>query len=44
MVESGTPIEQVAQYLGHTNPAITYKAYARFSPQYLKKAAAALEF
>lgn len=43
MVESGVPIVEVAQYLGHTNPAVTYKVYGRFSPDYLRKAAAALE-
>jgi integrase len=42
MVEAGVPIIEIAQYLGHTNPAITYKTYARFSPEYLSKAAAAL--
>ncbi len=44
MVEAGVPIEEVAQYLGHTNPAITRSTYARFSPSYLRKAASALEF
>lgn len=42
MVEAGIPIVEIAQYLGHTNPAITYKTYARFSPEYLSRAAAAL--
>lgn len=44
MVEAGVPIEEVAQYLGHTNPGITRSTYARFSPEYLRKARAALEF
>lgn len=44
MVEAGVPIEEVAQYLGHTNPEITRSTYARFSPAYLRKASNALEF
>lgn len=43
MVEAGVPIEEVAQYLGHTNPAITRSTYAKFSPDYLRRASAALE-
>lgn len=43
MAESGVPMVEIASYLGHTTPAITYRVYARFSPSYLKKAASALE-
>ena len=43
MAEAGVPIEQIAQYLGHTNPNITRSTYAQFSPQYLRDAASALE-
>lgn len=43
MAESGVPIAEIAQYLGHTSPAITYRVYARFSPDYLRRAANALE-
>lgn len=43
MVESGIPISVVAQYLGHTNPAVTYRVYARYSPEHLQKAASTLE-
>lgn len=32
MVEAGVPMEVVAQYLGHSNTAITYSTYARFAP------------
>lgn len=42
MAEDGVPMEQIAQYLGHTNPAITFKVYARYSPDYLQKAAKSL--
>ena len=43
MAEAGTPMTEIAQYLGHSSPEITYRVYARYSPSYLKKAAAALE-
>jgi integrase len=44
MAEQGIPMDEIAQYLGHTDPRITYRVYARFSPEHLKKAANALEF
>jgi len=44
MLAAGQPIEAVAQYLGHSNTAITYKTYARFMPEHLADAAAVLEF
>ena len=44
MVEAGVPISEVAQYLGHTSEKVTYSTYARFSLDYLKRAAAALEY
>ncbi len=43
MAEAGVPIEEIATYLGHTNPNITRATYAQFSPDYLRKAAGALE-
>lgn len=43
MAERGVPIEEIAQYLGHTSPSVTYRVYARFSPEHLRRAAAALE-
>ena len=43
MVESGVPISEVAQFLGHSSEAITFRVYGRFSPTYLRKAAGALE-
>lgn len=42
LVEGGVPIEEVAQYLGHTSPAITFKVYGRYSPDYLQKASSAI--
>lgn len=43
MVEAGTPIEEVAQYLGHSNPSVTRSTYSQFSPDYLRRAAGALD-
>jgi len=44
MAEAGIPIEVIAQYLGHEDANVTRKKYARYSPTYLREAAAALEF
>jgi integrase len=43
MAEAGVPMAVISQYLGHTSTAVTEKVYARFSPEYLKTAASALE-
>jgi integrase len=43
MAEARIPMEEIAQFLGHTNPEITRRVYARFSPDYLRNAARALE-
>jgi integrase len=43
MAESGVPMAEIAQYLGHSSPATTYRVYARYSPDYLQKAAKSLE-
>jgi integrase len=37
-------VDEISQYLGHSNTSITASTYARYSPQHLKKAASALEF
>ena len=44
MIESGVPIEMIAQYLGHSNPQITFSVYARYSPAFLEDASRALEY
>lgn len=44
MVSNGVSIEMVANYLGHSNVAITYSTYARFSPDHMKEAADVLDF
>ena len=38
-VMEGVPIEDVSFYLGHKNIQTTYKHYAKFAPNYLRKAA-----
>lgn len=43
MAEAGVPMEEIAQFLGHTNPTVTRSTYAKFSPSYLRNAAGALE-
>lgn len=43
MAEAGVPIEEIAQFLGHTNPNITRSTYSQFSPDYLRHAAGSLE-
>lgn len=43
MAEDGIGMEEIAQFLGHSDPRVTYRVYARFSPNYLRKAATALE-
>ncbi len=43
MVEDGHSFEEVAQYLGHSNTAMVYRVYGRYSPDYLRKLAASLE-
>ena len=43
MAESGVPMAEIAQFLGHSSEAVTYRVYARFSPDYLQRAAGALE-
>lgn len=44
MAEAGVPMAEIAQYLGHESSRITERVYARYSPHYLRRAAAALEW
>lgn len=44
MAEDGVPMAEIGQYLGHSDSRITERVYARFSPQYLQKAAKSLDF
>lgn len=43
MAERGIPMSEIAQYLGHSDSRLTERVYARYSPSYLRRAAAALE-
>ena len=42
MAEAGTPMTQIAKFLGHTDSAITERVYARFTPAFLANAAESL--
>lgn len=44
LAEGGHSMSEIAQYLGHSNEKVTAAVYARFSPDYLRGAASALEF
>jgi integrase len=44
MAESGVPMEEIAAYMGHSDARTTFRHYARFSPDYLRKAATALDW
>lgn len=44
MAEAGVPMSEIAQMLGHKNSKTTEAVYARFSPNYLRKAASVLDF
>jgi integrase len=43
MAEAGESMAVIAQYLGHSDSRITERVYARFSPDYLKRASQALD-
>lgn len=44
MAAGGIPMNQIAQYLGHSSTAVTERTYARFAPDHLRDAAAILDF
>lgn len=44
MAAAGVPMSKISQYLGHSNTATTERIYARYAPDHLADAAAALEF
>lgn len=44
MAEAGVPMEEIAQYLGHSSTHTTRAVYARYSPDHLRLAADALDF
>lgn len=44
MAEAGIPMEEIAQYLGHSDVKTTRRVYARYSPNHLRDASEALRF
>ena len=42
LAEGGVSMQDIAQYLGHAGKSTTERIYARFSPDYLRKAAKVL--
>ena len=42
--QADIPMQKISQYLGHTSTRVTERTYARYSPSFMKDAAAALEF
>jgi len=44
MAEAGVTMDEIAQYLGHSDTRVTASTYARYSPGHLRRAADALEF
>lgn len=42
MAEAGIPMSEISQYLDHSSTKITERVYARYSPEHLRRAAAAL--
>jgi integrase len=44
MAQADVPMQKIAQFMGHTSTRVTERTYARYSPSFMKDAAAALEF
>lgn len=42
MAQAGVPMAEISQYMGHSSTAVTERVYARFHPDYLRKASDAL--
>lgn len=43
MAQAGVPMAEIGQFMGHSSVSTTYRHYARYSPEYLRVAATALE-
>lgn len=43
LAESGVPMQEIAQFLGHSDMRVTERTYARYSPEFMRKQADALE-
>jgi integrase len=44
MAQADVPLQKISQFLGHTSTRVTERSYARYSPSFMRDAAAALEF
>jgi integrase len=42
MAQAGVPMAEISQYMGHSSTAVTERVYARFHPDYLRRAGEAL--
>ncbi len=42
--QSDVPMQKIAQFLGHTSTRVTERTYARYSPSFMRDAAAALDW
>lgn len=42
MAEAGIPMSEISQYLDHSSTKVTERVYARYGPEYQRRAAAAL--
>jgi integrase len=43
LAEAGTPMPEIARFLGHGDSRVTERVYARLSPTYMRKTVSALE-
>lgn len=43
MAQKGVPMVEIARFLGHSDPKITFRVYAKHTPDYLRSAASAVE-
>ncbi|WP_374137577.1 MULTISPECIES: tyrosine-type recombinase/integrase [unclassified Sphingomonas] len=44
MAQADVQMQKIAQFLGHTSTRVTERTYARYSPSFMKDAAAALDW
>ena len=44
MAQADVPMQKISQFLGHTSTRVTERTYARYSPSFMKDAAAALDW
>jgi len=43
MAEAGVPLEQICDFLGHSDISVTKRVYARYQPEHMRQARAALD-